>query len=40
MLAMLYFGEILAERKTFAQVPRLLQAQVRKLLEDNEIAFE
>lgn len=37
MLAMLYASEIIAGRKTFDSVPKLLQAQVRKLLEDNEV---
>ncbi len=34
MMAMLWTNQILLGKKTFAQVPRLLKAQVRELLED------
>ena len=34
MMAMLWTNQILLGKKTFSQVPRLLKAQVRELLED------
>lgn len=43
MMAMLWAQQIMLEKKTFAQVPRLLRAQVRELLEDSgmgELAAE
>lgn len=43
MMAMLWAQQIMLGKKTFAQVPRLLRAQVRELLEDSgmgELAAE
>lgn len=43
MMAMLWTQQIMLGKKTFAQVPRLLRAQVRELLEDSgmgELAAE
>lgn len=35
MMAMLWAQQIMLGKKTFAQVPKLLKAQVRELLEDS-----
>lgn len=35
MMAMLWAQQIMLGKKTYAQVPKLLKAQVRELLEDS-----
>lgn len=35
MMAMLWAQQIMCEKKTFAQVPRLLKEQVREILIDS-----
>ena len=35
MMAMLWAQQIMLGKKTFTQVPKLLKAQVRELLEDS-----
>ena len=35
MMAMLWAQQIMLEKKTFAQVPRLLKAQVAEILTDS-----